>query len=242
MLRDEALTRRRVDTPAPVDDRLDAVHERLAETIDSIRPHLRGWLHAAAAPLAFLSLLVTLVLAEDVRVRIALVVFMISAVLTFSTSAAYHLRTWSPRHDRILKRMDHANIYVLIAGSSTPFAVLLLDERNAVVLLAIMWAGALLGVVFKVVWVHSPRSLQAPLYLVLGWAPVAFVGDFIGATVTPSLVLLAAGGGLYTIGAVVYALQRPNPSPAYFGYHEVFHGLTVLAFFAHCVGVGLLVR
>ncbi len=218
------------------------MHDRVAGAIEDIKPHLRGWLHAAAAPLAFLSLLVMLVLADDPRSRIAVAVFMSSAVLLFSISATYHLGTWSPRRTRMLRRLDHGTIFVLIAGSSTPFAMLLLTDRNAVVLLTIMWVGALAGVAFKVIWPFSPRWLQLPLYFLLGWAPVAFAEDFIGSSVSAPLVLLAVGGALYSIGAIVYAVRRPNPSPVYFGYHEVFHGLTVAAFFAHYAGISLLVH
>jgi hemolysin III len=219
----------------------DALHDRALDAMNEIKPRLRGWLHAVTAPLAFLSFLVILVLADSTRVRIGLAVFMVSTLMLFTTSAIYHTGTWSRRHTRILKRLDHANIFVLIAGSSTPFAMLLLTEQHAVLLMTVMWGGAALGVAFKLIWIDAPRWVHVPLYLVLGWTPVAFAPDFLDEGQDTVLILLVAGGLLYSMGAIIYGIRRPNPSPLYFGYHEVFHSLTIAAFATHYVGVSLLV-
>jgi hypothetical protein len=125
----------------PVERVGEAVHDRVVETVAEIKPRLRGWLHAGTTPLAFVSFLVMLVLADDTAVRAGVAVFMISALLLFGTSAIYHTHTWSPRRTHILKRIDHANIFVLIAGSSTPFAIMLLPQRHAVWLILVMWCG-----------------------------------------------------------------------------------------------------
>lgn len=219
-----------------------AVHDQLIETVEEIKPRLRGWLHAATAPLAFFSFLAMLVLADTTRERLGVAVYMVSALLLFICSAIYHTGTWPPHVKRLLKRVDHANIFVLIAGSSTPYALLLLPEERAAILLATMWGGAVAGVLFKILWVDAPRWINAPLYLLLGWAPIIFAGDFLAAGTTTVLLLLALGGLFYTAGAAVYATKLPDPSPAFFGYHEVFHTLTIAAFAAHATGVGLLIR
>ncbi|MCW2771483.1 MAG: DNA-binding protein [Aeromicrobium sp.] len=219
---------------------VEAVHDRVTDTVNEVKPRLRGWLHAATAPLAFFSFLVVLVIAESTRVRIGVSVFMVSALLLFITSAVYHTGTWTPRRMQMLRRLDHANIFVLIAGSSTPFAMLLLSQRHAVIMLSMMWGGAALGVAFKMFWIDAPRWLYVPLYLLLGWAPIIFAGDFLNGGTPAVLMLIVAGGVFYSIGALVYGLKWPNPSPAYFGFHEVFHSFTIAAFFVHYVGVSLL--
>jgi hemolysin III len=141
----------------------------------------------------------------------------------------------------VLKRLDHANIFLIIAGTYTPFAVVLLPEGPARTLLWIVWSGALAGVAFRVLWVGAPRWLYVPVYVALGWVAVAYLPQF--ADAGPAvLALVVAGGLLYTAGGVVYGLRRPDPSPRWFGFHEVFHALTIVAFAAHCTGLALAVR
>lgn len=223
-----------------INEQLQHSVDEIKHSVDEIKPKLRGWLHAATAPLAFFSFLVMLVLTESTRVRVGIAVFMVSALLLFTTSAIYHTGHWSARAGRVWRRLDHANIFVLIAGSTTPFAILLLTDAHVVILLSITWGGALLGVVFKVFWLSSPRWLHVPIYLALGWAPVIFIADFVDDTPVAPLILLATGGLLYSIGALVYGVRRPDPSPTYFGFHEVFHSLTIAAFFVHYIGISLL--
>jgi hemolysin III len=219
----------------------DAVHDRAAVAVAEIKPRLRGWLHAATAPLAFVGLLTTLVLAERTSVRVGVAVYLVSSLMLFTTSAIYHTGTWSPGLMRVLKRLDHANIFLLIAGSSTPFAVLLLSADHLMVLMGVMWGGAVVGVAVKMLWIDAPRWIGVALYLALGWAPVPFAADFADGGHHAALALLAVGGILYTIGALVYGARRPDPWPTFFGYHEVFHALTIAAFAAHYLGVSLLV-
>jgi hemolysin III len=214
--------------------------DSLREAVTELKPKLRGWLHAAIAPLAFFSFLVLLVLAESVRVRAGAAVFMFSAVLLFGVSAVYHTGRWGERAKIIWKRFDHASIFILIAGSYTPFALLLLTTTHAAIMLSLVWGGALLGVLFRIFWVTAPRWLYVPLYLLLGWAAVIYAGEFVRRSPTDVLVLMIVGGGLYSIGALVYGFKWPNPSPRWFGFHEVFHALTIAAFVVHYVGISLL--
>lgn len=214
--------------------------DRLKVKVEDIKPRLRGWLHAATWPLAFFGFLVMLVVADSVKVRAGVAVFMVSALLLFGVSATYHTGKWSEAAKARWKRFDHANIFVLIAGSYTPFALLLLDAKSAWILLTLVWGGAILGLLFRVFWVNAPRWLYVPIYLALGWASVFWVGDFEEAGGTAVLTMIAVGGGLYTLGAIVYGFKWPNPSPTWFGFHEVFHTFTIAAFIVHYIGVSLI--
>ena len=211
--------------------------QRLA---DEVKPRLRGRLHAVTAPVAAVAGLVLVLLAPTTAGKVACAVFALGAVLLFTVSACYHTRTWSEPTRKLLRRWDHANIFVLIAASYTPFAVLLLSRDSARTLLALVWTGALLGAAFQVFWVHAPRWLYVPIYVGLGWAAVFWAGELAAAGRPPVIALIVLGGLLYTAGAVVYGVKRPNPAPAWFGFHEVFHTLTIAAFVAHLVGVLLL--
>ncbi|NYG56763.1 PAQR family membrane homeostasis protein TrhA [Nocardioides perillae] len=220
--------------------------EQLRELVDEVKPHLRGWLHLATAPLTLVAGIVLIALSPTTTTRIGSTVFIASALVLFTVSAVYHRGTWSPRTWAVLRRLDHSNIFLLIAGSYTPFTLIFLEGRDEVLLLSIVWTGAVLGVLFRVFWADAPRWLYTPIYIALGWAAVFFVPAFAGGVDTvglgigiASLVLVAAGGVLYTLGGVVYGLKRPDPSPRWFGFHEVFHTLTILAFVAHYVGVSL---
>jgi hemolysin III len=212
----------------------------LRDTVEEIKPKLRGWLHAATAPLAFFSFIVLLVIADDTRVRVGAAVFMVSSLLLFSTSAIYHTGRWTGKARKTWKRLDHANIFVLIAGSYTPFSLLLLSTKHWIIMLSLVWGGALLGVLFKMFWIGAPRWLYVPIYLLLGWAAVIYFPEFAREAPTAVLVLLIVGGGLYTLGALVYAFTWPNPSPKYFGFHEVFHAFTIAAFVVHYIGISIL--
>ena len=222
-----------------IDSVADAVPDRVAALAEELRPRLRGRLHAVTAPLAALAGLAQVLAAPTTAAKVACGVFALGAVLLFTVSAGYHTVAWSPRTRALLRRWDHANIFVLIAASYTPFAVLLLPAASARELLALVWGGALLGAAFQLLWVHAPRWLYVPVYVGLGWAAVFWAGAFVAAGPPAALALIVLGGLLYTVGAVVYGLRRPDPVPAWFGFHEVFHALTVAAFLAHYVGVWL---
>ena len=206
--------------------------------VETVRPRLRGWLHAAMAPAALVAGAVLLLLAPPAT-RPPIAVYQVTALLLFSVSAVYHRVAWGPRVSGVLKRLDHANIFLIIAGSYTPFAVLLLEPGPARVLLSVVWAGALAGVAFRVLWVGAPRWLYVPVYVALGWTAVFFLPDFLRTGGVAVLVLIIVGGLLYSIGGAVYGLKRPNPSPRWFGFHEVFHAFTLGGFLAQFAAVAL---
>jgi hemolysin III len=214
--------------------------EAVRDAVSEIKPRLRGWLHAATWPLAFFSFLVLLVLSDSMLVRAGAAVFMFSALALFGVSAVYHTGRWSDRAKVIWKRADHATIFVLIAGSYTPFSLMLLSTEHAVILLSVVWGGALVGVLFRIFWLGAPRWMYVPLYLALGWAAVFYFPEFAREASTAVMVLLIVGGGLYTLGAFVYGFKKPDPWPTWFGFHEVFHSLTIAAFIVHYIGVSML--
>lgn len=208
---------------------------------DAVKPHLRGWLHLGTAPLALAAGSILVGLAPDQRSQLAAAVFGVTAVLLFATSAIYHRGVWSERTTRVLKRLDHANIFLIIAGTYTPFAVLLLPPGQGRTLLWIVWSGAIAGVAFRVFWVGAPRWLYTPVYVALGWVAVFYLRPFWQFGGALVVCLIAVGGLLYTVGAVVYGTRRPNPSPRWFGFHEVFHALTVAAFVTHFAAASIAV-
>ena len=197
-----------------------------------IKPTWRGWIHAATVPIAIAAGVVLIVLAHGTPAKWAAAVFMATSLLLFGNSAVYHRFNWSPKVKMVLKRIDHANILLLIAGTYTPIAVLALEPQKGLLLLCLVWAGAILGILFRVFWINAPRWLYVALYLALGWAAVMYMGDLVVANVA-MMVLVCVGGLLYTGGAIVFALKKPIPWPGHFGFHEIFHVCTVLAFLCH---------
>ena len=203
-----------------------------------VKPTWRGWIHAGTFPVALALGVVLLVLADGVAAKVSSAVFVLSSLLLFGVSAVYHRFNWGTKMKRILKRLDHANIFLLIAGSYTPITVLSLPHSKAVLLLSLVWGGALLGIGFRVFWIGAPRWLYVPLYVLLGWGAMMFIVDLFKAN--PAMMTLILVGGLfYTAGAVIYGLKRPNPFPGKFGFHEIFHTLTLLAFLCHWTGIFL---
>lgn len=197
-----------------------------------LKPSWRGWIHAGTFPVAIAAGIVLIVLSHGAAAKWAAAVFMATSVLLFGNSALYHRFNWGPKTKAVLKRIDHANIMLLIAGTYTPLAVLALPPDKGAVLLILVWSGALLGILFRVFWINAPRWLYVALYLLLGWAAVLYIVDLFQAN-APMMILVIAGGLLYTGGAICYALKKPNPWPGHFGFHEIFHVCTVLAFLCH---------
>ena len=229
------------DAAESVDDRLPNL-PLLEEAIEyeklDAKPTWRGWIHAGTFPVAIVLGIILIVLADGVAAKVSSAVFVASSLLLFGISALYHRFTWSERTRVLLKRFDHSNIFLLIAGSYTPITVLCLPTDKAIILLSMVWGGALLGIGFRVFWVGAPRWLYVPIYVLLGWAAMIFVVDFFQANWI-MMTLIFAGGVFYTLGAVFYGLKRPNPFPGKFGFHEIFHTLTLMAFLCHWVGIFL---
>ena len=219
----------------------EAVSEAVSDAVAAVKPRLRGWLHAGTFPLALAAGIVLISVAPTTAGRVSATIYTVTAALLFGTSAIYHRGTWSPRTEMLLKRLDHSNIFLIIAGTYTPFAALLLPSGRARTLLLIVWLGALGGVLFRVLWVGAPRWLYTPVYFALGWVAVIYLPDFLRQGGVALLTLVIVGGLLYTVGGVVYGLKRPNPSPRWFGFHEIFHACTVAAFAVHYVAVSFAV-
>jgi hemolysin III len=194
-----------------------------------VRPRLRGVFHLYAF-LVFLALGVALVAsAPGARERLAGAVFAGCLVVTFGVSALYHRVTWQPPARRMLRRLDHAAIYLLIAGTYTPYGLLVLTGAWQFSVLGVVWIGAALAIVQRLIWADAPKWLSAVLGIGLGWVGVVAFPQIVAATGVSGTALVVAGGVLYTLGALVYVLRRPDPVPAVFGYHELFHVLTILA-------------
>jgi hemolysin III len=222
-------------------DRMAAVDDAIDNAIAVVKPKLRGWLHAATTPLALAAGIVLIALAPTAPSRASAAVFAVTAFLLFGTSAVYHRGTWSPKVRMLLKRLDHSNIFLIIAGTYTPFAILLLPRNEARTLLLVIWGGAIGGMLFRIFWVSAPRWLYTPIYVALGWVAVIYLPDFLNRGGVAVLVLIIVGGALYSLGALVYGLKRPDPSPRWFGFHEIFHTCTVVAFVVHYIAVSLAV-
>ncbi|MBF0688925.1 MAG: hemolysin III family protein [Cellulomonas sp.] len=215
------------------------VGDAVEAAVENIKPRLRGWVHAGVAPFVLIAAIVLVAMSPTPAARWSNLVFGVSAVLLFGTSAVYHRGTWSPRVAGVLRRLDHTNIFLIIAGTYTPLAVLLLPVATARTLLVIVWSGAILGLLARIFWLNAPRWVYVPIYLALGWVAVGFFPQF-WETGGPTIVYLIAVGGLaYTVGAIVYALKKPNPSPRWFGFHEIFHVLTVIGCGTHMVAVAI---
>ena len=193
------------------------------------------------SPLALVAGLVLITITTELRGRITLTIFTLTAVSLFTCSAIYHRIPWGPSAKAIWRRIDHANIPLLIAGTYTPFAIYLLDKSQAVILLSLVWGGALLSGVFRVFWLSAPRWLYVPIYLALGWAALIYLPDFYQNGGLIVFLLVATGGILYSLGAIIYAVKWPNFSINWFGFHELFHAMTAAAFISHFIAAILVI-
>jgi hemolysin III len=209
----------------------------LRDVEDELKPLLRGLSHACAFWVALAATIGLLVLAPSSTARIAAAVYGFGLCALFAASSTYHRWRWHPRWRPMLRRIDHSTIFVFIAASYTPVALLVMHGTLRWVILAAVWTGALGGVILSVAWITAPRVLAAACYLALGWVAIAALPQLVDALDVAPLVLLAAGGVLYTAGAIVYATRRPDPWPRTFGFHEIFHALVIAAAAVHFVAM-----
>ena len=205
------------------------------------RPTWRGWIHFAAffTAIAQTAVLIPLAAVQSGRAALAVSIYCAAMLLLFGTSALYHRRRWSARGWKVMKRLDHCMIFLFIAGTYAPFGFMALDGATRWWILGTVWGGSFLGIVLKLFWPTAPRWVGVPIYIAIGWAAVFVFGPLLRNGGVAALVLMVVGGVCYTLGAVCYATRRPNPRPGHFGYHEVFHALTVLAAVSHFIAVFL---
>lgn len=222
-----------------MDDLIGTIPDAIVEPLRALKPRLRGWLHAAMAPLVVVAGAILIWLAPTEPARVGAIVFSVVGLLLFTTSAVFHLGNWQGRTHATLQRLDHSNIYLVIAGSCTPIAISSLSPRTAAMVVTATWIAALAGSAFRVFWLSAPRALNTCLYIGLGWGIAPFTGDLFHAS-PPAAFLTLAGGVLYTVGGLVYGFRRPDPFPAWFGYHEVFHAFTIVAWACHYAAISVL--
>jgi hemolysin III len=206
------------------------------------KPRLRGMFHLAAFPVSILTGCVLLLfVGEGAAAKVGTGIYALSCTVLFGVSALYHRGTWDRRTHALLRRLDHSNIFLLIAGTYTPVSLALLDGTTERAVLVTVWAGAVAGIVFRVAWLSAPAWLYTPFYVALGWVAIAVMPELWSEN-TAVAVLLLTGGVAYSAGGVVYALRRPDPAPLVFGYHEIFHACTLVGFATHYAGVVIAVR
>jgi hemolysin III len=216
--------------------------ETVEEYADPVKPRLRGVLHAAMTLLVIAGGVALMIYSRSWGTRVASLIYMITGLQLFCFSAVYHLGRWRLRIDRTMQQIDHSNIFIFIAGTYTPLAIGLLHGANRIVLVSLIWACAALGVGLGMFALKTPRWVQAGLYVVMGWIALGWMPSFWMAGGPAPVIMLLIGGVVYTAGAVIYSKKKPNPSPAWFGFHEIFHACTVVAAICHWVAIYLAVR
>jgi hemolysin III len=220
--------------------RVADARDAAAEVVEKVKPRLRGVSHQWAFVVALVAGAVLVATAPDGRATFAAAVYAGSLVALLGTSALYHRVNWRrPEIRRWMRRLDHSMIFLLIAGTVTPFALLVLDGTLATAILIAAWAGALAGIVVEMIWVEAPKWVAVTVYLVVGWIGLIAYPAIINRAGLGAGLLIAGGAVLYTAGALIYAAQRPDPRPAVFGYHEIFHLLVIAAAALHFAAVAI---
>ncbi len=221
-------------------ERVEAAKQAAHELQEKVKPKLRGWIHEGAFPVSVLAGAILVIAASGGRERLALAIYAVSLSALLGTSALYHRVNWKRPSARLwMRRLDHSMIFLLIAGTLTPFALLVLEGPLADAVLIAVWAGAAAGIVVELVWTNSPKWASVAVYLAVGWIGAAAFPAIVSEAGLGAGILIAVGGLFYTVGAVIYALQRPDPKPAVFGYHEIFHVLVVAAAVVHFVAIAV---
>jgi hemolysin III len=213
-----------------VGERATAAREVAVDAIAAVKPRLRGVSHEWAFFVSLFGGAGLIIAAKTPRATLAVAIYAVSLSALFGTSALYHRVNWRRPKARLwMRRLDHTMIFFLIAGTYTPFALLVLHGTLATAILIAVWVGAVAGTIVEMIWIEAPKWVTAIIYLQLGWVAIVAFPELWSELGVAGTLLIAAGGLLYTLGAIVYATQRPNPSPAVFGYHEVFHLLVIAA-------------
>ena len=234
------------DGAAPVaadEHDVPTVSDTVAVVTQSAKPRMRGWLHAGAAVTSIATGVVLVAVAgslETWQAGWSTAIYSVTILSLFTISALYHRLSWGPRGHAVMKRLDHSMIFVFIAGTYTPIAVLALPHHTGQIVLATVWSGAAAGVLLKMFWPGAPRWVGVPLYLALGWTAVFVAPDILHGAGVAALALIIVGGLAYTVGGIAYATKRPNPFPATFGFHEVFHACTIVAASCHYAAIWLI--
>jgi hemolysin III len=207
--------------------------------LEEVIPRLRGLLHAYAFYAAAVAAVVLVALAPTGQARLAAAIYGGGLCALFAASGLYHRWRWSPRWKPLLRRLDHSTIYIFIAATSTPIALLVLNGTMQIVVLASVWSGAALGIAFALAWIDAPRLLTSATYLAVGWAGVVAVPQILREIGVGAFVLFLVGGVLYSAGATIYAVRRPDPWPRVYGFHEIFHTLVIAAAVVHFVAMAV---
>lgn len=198
---------------------------------------MRGWLHLGTSPVALIAGFVLVIVTPTLPMRIAVAIFTLASATLFTVSATYHRVNWSPKYKAIFRKLDHANIFLIIAATYTPLTIYWLDQDEATTLLLLVWIGSITGLLLRIFWLKAPRWLYVPIYLALGWAAIFYLPSFLESAGLVIVSLIFAGGVAYSIGAIVYALKKPNISEKYFGFHEMFHALTIAGYLCHYLAI-----
>lgn len=230
-----------IDPSAPVGASLPLANGAGA-AIELLKPRMRGWLHAYAAIVAVVAGAALASVAAALRgaaAGLSTSLYAVTVVMLFAVSASYHRIRWQARGQAVMRRLDHSTIFVFIAGTYTAVAVNTLPRAQATAVLAVVWSGAAFGVALKVLWPHAPAWVGVPCYIGLGWVAVFVMPELLHSGGAAALTLLVIGGVAYTVGAVVYALHWPDPSPTTFGFHEVFHATTIVGALCQYIAIWL---
>ncbi|MDR1033621.1 MAG: hemolysin III family protein [Bifidobacteriaceae bacterium] len=217
------------------------IGKEFLSTLMPDKPILRGYIHAAALPLALTGCIVLICVAPTWQTKLASSIYLVTSVLLFGVSATYHIGNWSKKIKTLLRRFDHVNIFLIIAGTNTPIAVGALPMSDRVWLLGLVWGAAILSIILHMIWLNVPRVLYVIVYIAIGVAPVLFFGTLLEHGGVGIVALTAGGGVLYITGAVIYALKKPNISKKWYGFHELFHSFTVGGYACHMVAAFLAV-
>lgn len=234
----EDTRRQNTDPKKPAADTAGAAHSRTVGDAEA-KPRWRGWIHTVMAPISFVAGLILILNAPTATGKVTTAIFAVTTLILFTTSAIYHRGTWSPQVAGVLRRLDHSNIFLVIAGTYTPLAALLLPHGTAELLLWVVWTGAVLGLLARVFWLSAPRWFYVPVYMALGCVALGFIPAFWSSGGALVAMLVIIGGGGYLLGATAYGFKRPNPVPGWFGFHEIFHTGTVIGYACHAAAIGL---